>query len=114
MEFLRVLLLIVEVLSCAMLIGLVLLQKTKGEGLGMAFGGGGGGDALFGARTGNVLTKMTIYCGCIFLGCTLALSVLYAGANQDSRVTKELESSTVQATELVLPTAPTTTPATAE
>ena len=65
MEFIRVLLLVVELLCSLMLIGLILLQKAKGEGLGMAFGGGAG-EALFGARAGNVLTKMTVTLGITF------------------------------------------------
>ncbi len=77
MEFLKVLLIVVEVLCCLMLIGLVLLQKSKSEGLGMAFGAGAG-ESLFGARAGNVLSKATVVLGIVFMANTLLLGVLFA------------------------------------
>ncbi len=77
MDFLKVLLIVVEVLCCLMLIGLVLLQKSKSEGLGMAFGAGAG-ESLFGARAGNVLSKATVVLGIIFMANTLFLGVLFA------------------------------------
>lgn len=77
MIFLKALFIAVLVLSCLMLIGLVLLQKSKSEGLGMAFGAGAG-ESLFGARAGNVLSKATVVIGIVFMVCCLALGVLYA------------------------------------
>jgi preprotein translocase subunit SecG len=53
-------------LTCIVLVLLVLLQLPKKEaGAGMAFGGGAT-DALFGAGSGNVLTKITKYAVGIF------------------------------------------------
>ena len=89
MDFVRVLLLIVESLCALMLIGLILLQKSKSEGMGMAFGGGAG-EALFGARAGNVLTKMTVWLGCIFLATTLCLAMTYSGKQDRSLVEQSL------------------------
>ena len=77
MNFLTVLLIIVEVICCLLLTGLVLLQKSKSEGLGMAFGAGAG-ESLFGARAGNVLSKMTVTLGIVFIANTLILGVLFA------------------------------------
>ena len=77
MEFLRILLIIVEVLCCFLLTGLILLQKSKSEGLGMAFGAGAG-ESLFGARAGNVLSKATVILGIVFMANTLVLGVLFA------------------------------------
>lgn len=79
MNVIRTLLIILEAACCLALIGLVLLQKSKSEGLGMAFGGGGN-DSLFGARAGNVLTKATIGIGILFLVNTLILGMLFAGS----------------------------------
>ncbi len=80
MIVLRSFLLLVEVLCSVMLIGLILLQRSKSEGLGAAFGGGMG-ESLFGSRAGNVLTKMTVILGSVFLVNTLALGILYAGGS---------------------------------
>jgi preprotein translocase subunit SecG len=52
---------VILVLDCLLLILLVLIQLPKKEaGAGLAFGGAAT-DALFGAGTGNVLTKATKY-----------------------------------------------------
>jgi len=77
MIFLKALFIVVEVLCCLLLIGLVLLQKSKSEGLGLAFGAGAG-ESLFGARAGNVLSKATVVLGIIFMANTLLLGVLFA------------------------------------
>ena len=77
MIFLKALLIVVEVISCLLLIGLILLQRSKSEGLGWAFGAGAG-EALFGARAGNVLSKATVILGIVFMVCTLALGVMFA------------------------------------
>lgn len=47
---------------CVILILVVLIQRPQGGGLGGAFGGGaaGSGQTAFGARTGDVLTWITI------------------------------------------------------
>jgi len=70
------LLTVVLVFTCVFLMLLILLQLPKKEaGAGVAFGGGAT-DALFGAGSGNALTKMTKYSATIFLGIALTLSVL--------------------------------------
>lgn len=59
------LLTVILVLDCLFLILLVLIQLPKKEaGAGLAFGGAAS-DALFGAGSGNALTKVTKYHGCV-------------------------------------------------
>lgn len=78
MNILYVILWIVEVIVCLLLIGVILMQRSKGEGaVGLSFGGGMG-EALFGAQMGNVLTRATVILGFIFLTNTLVLSILSA------------------------------------
>ena len=77
MIFLKALFVVVEVLCCLMLIGIILLQKSKGEGLGLAFGAGAG-ESMFGARAGNVLSKATVILGIVFMANSLFLGVLFA------------------------------------
>ena len=81
---LTALLLILEVLCSFMLIGIILIQKSKGGGLGGSAFGGGGGDSLFGARAGNVLTKITIGLSIFFLANTLVLAFIYADSGEES------------------------------
>lgn len=66
----------VLVLDCIVLVLLVLVQLPKKEaGMGQAFGGAAT-DALFGAGSGNVLTKLTKWCAGIFFGLAIALTVM--------------------------------------
>ena len=81
MGFLIGLLIVFEVLVSILLIGIILLQKSREQGLGMAFGANVG-EALFGSRAGNVLTKGTIILGSLFAINTLLIGLLYARQEQ--------------------------------
>jgi protein translocase SecG subunit len=83
MLILQYVLLAIEVVVSLLLILLILAQKTRAEGLGLAFGSGMG-EALFGSRAGNILTKLTITFAIVFLVNTLFLSMLYTGARRQS------------------------------
>jgi preprotein translocase subunit SecG len=66
----------VLVLDCLVLILLVLMQLPKKEaGAGLAFGGAAT-DALFGAGSGNFLTKATKWSAAILFVLALTVSVL--------------------------------------
>jgi preprotein translocase subunit SecG len=75
MHVLSILLTVIEVVVCLLLIGLVLIQRSKGEGLSSAFGGGMG-EAIFGANVGNVVTRTTVVLGLVFLLNTIVLSMI--------------------------------------
>ena len=81
MMIIKPLLLIVLVISSLSLIGLILLQRSKSEGLGLAFGASTG-ESLFGARAGNVLSQATVVLGIVFMVCALILGILYAKQDQ--------------------------------
>ena len=66
---------VVEVVACLLLALVVMLQKPKDGGLGGVIGGGMA-EAAFGADAGNVLIKVTIWLGAIFLANTLVLARL--------------------------------------
>ena len=72
MDILVALLYVVEVVSCLLLALVVMLQKPKEGGLGGL--AGGMGEAVFGADAGNVLIKVTVWLGAIFLINTLVLA----------------------------------------
>ena len=76
MGFIIVILTFVLVVDCLALILLVLIQLPKKEaGMGLAFGGAAT-DALFGAGSGNVLTKITKYAAGAFFVLAIVLSLL--------------------------------------
>src|SRR5436190_12642986 len=109
MGFLIALLTVAMVLDCVILIFLVLIQLPKKEaGAGLAFGAGAT-DALFGAGSGTVLTKITKYAAGIFFALALLLSILQSSYHKSAGTafTKSLNESGS------IPTAPFTTPATA-
>ena len=59
---------------CALLIGVILIQRSKGQGTGLSFGGGA--EAVFGAQMGNVLTRATVVLAILFLVITTLFTVL--------------------------------------
>ncbi len=77
MMILRAILIAIEVITSVLLIAIILVQKAKGGGLGLAFGGGAT-DSLFGSRAGNVLTKGTVILAVIFMVNTVFLAIIYA------------------------------------
>ncbi|NLB65148.1 MAG: preprotein translocase subunit SecG [Lentisphaerae bacterium] len=77
MSLLISVLLVIEVVAAFLLVVLILAQKSKDQGLGMAFGGGMG-ESLFGSRAGNVLTKLTIILAVTFMVTTMLLAILFS------------------------------------
>src|SRR3954453_6841476 len=96
----------VMVLDCVFLTLLVLIQLPKKEaGAGLAFGAGAT-DALFGAGSGNVLTKITKYAAVTFFVLALVLSVMQSNHHRSS--TTEFERKLGQVGQ---PPAPSSSPA---
>jgi preprotein translocase subunit SecG len=89
MGFFHGLLVFIEVVTAVLLVAIILLQKTKDEGLGLAFGAGVG-ESLFGSRAGNVLTKITIGLAIVFLVDTLILGYIASGSIATGSVTDQL------------------------
>lgn len=58
---------LIEILCAILLIGVILLQRSKEHGLGGLAFGAGMGETLFGARAGNVLTRATVVLAVVFL-----------------------------------------------
>ncbi len=84
MSFIAGILTVLLVLNCLLLILLVLVQLPKKDaGAGIAFGGGAA-DALFGAGSGNVLTKITKWGTGIFFGMALILGLVQQSAHSSN------------------------------
>ncbi|HMP77226.1 MAG TPA: preprotein translocase subunit SecG [Kiritimatiellia bacterium] len=91
MGILRILLILVEVVTCLLLVGVILLQKSKSEGLGLAFGAGVG-ETLFGSRAGNVLTKITVTLALVFLVNTALLGMVFTHRTERSIIDQRVGS----------------------
>ena len=74
MGVLSVILYTVAVIIAILLVCLVLVQPSKGGGLGTAFGGAG--ETVFGAQAMNHLSKLTVVLITIFFVVTLALAAV--------------------------------------
>jgi preprotein translocase subunit SecG len=116
--FLIIMLSVVMVLDCIVLVFLVLMQlpkKEAGAG-GLAFGGAAS-DALFGAGSGNFLTKTTKWAAGIFFALALILSLLQSyrahqkGSDFLRRVKENPNSQPAIGVPPANPPAPTTPPA---
>ena len=76
MSFIAAVLTFLLLVNCIVLVLLILIQLPKKDaGAGLAFGGGAA-DTLFGAGSGNALTKITKWAAGIFLGLALVLGLL--------------------------------------
>jgi len=84
MSFIAGILTVLLVANCILLILLVLVQLPKKDaGAGIAFGGGAA-DALFGAGSGDVLTKITKWTTGIFFAMALILGLVNKGEHPSS------------------------------
>jgi len=98
------------VVVCVFLSLLILAQKPKKDtGGGLAFGGAAT-DALFGAGSGDLFTKLTKYCTGIFFVLVLVLSVLNAQQSRRRGSDPRARVSTADKQDMATP-APATTPA---
>jgi len=72
-------LLIIHLLIALGLIGMVLLQRSEGGGLGIGGGGGGGGMGGFmtGRGTANLLTRITAMLAALFMISSLGLTIYF-------------------------------------
>ena len=107
------LLLTVYVLDCAFMGLIILMQRSKQEGLGAAFGGGFT-ESVFGAQTSNVLVKATVWAAIIFFVLSITLARLYAHldtvALQNQSPVQQLLSQPVAKPAATPATTPATTP----
>jgi preprotein translocase subunit SecG len=65
------------VVDCIFMCLVVLMQRSKQEGLGAAFGGGFT-ESVWGAQTSQVLVKTTVWLAAIFFILSISLARLYA------------------------------------
>ncbi|GAB5469094.1 MAG: hypothetical protein Kilf2KO_21240 [Rhodospirillales bacterium] len=86
-------LLIIHLLIALSLIGMVLIQRSEGGGLGIGGGGGGGGPGggmggfMTGRGTANLLTRLTAVLAALFMVSSIGLTIFF---NQESAGTGSL------------------------
>jgi preprotein translocase subunit SecG len=99
--------LIVHLLIAVSLIGVVLVQKSEGGGLGI--GGGGGAGGMMSARgTANLLTRTTAILAGAFMLTSLVLAIMAGGQNRPRSIIDSMppQQSAPAETPPAAPTAP--------
>ena len=103
------------VIDCAFMGLVIMMQRSKQEGLGAAFGGGFT-ESVWGAQTSNVLVKATVWAAILFFILSIAPARLYSHRNtlmeQGSPVQQELLKPVAPATATPAPAATPAVPAT--
>ena len=74
--------LVIHIIACLVMIGLVLVQKSEGGGLGI--GGGSGNPLMSGRGAAGALVRTTMIFGAIFFATSLALTSI-ANRSSDNR-----------------------------
>jgi len=77
-------LLVVYVIDCAFMGLVIMMQRSKQEGLGAAFGGGFT-DSIWGAQTSSVLVKATVWAAALFFLLSITLARLYSNSAEMSK-----------------------------
>ena len=99
----QTILLILHVLFALAIVGLVLLQRGEGGGLGM--GGGGNMQGLMSARgTASMMTRATAIAAALFFVSSLALSILVSDRGESVSIVDDIETQAPVETIPVVPT----------
>ena len=77
-------LLIIHVLIAAALTGVILMQRSEGGALGI--GGGGPGGMMSGRGAANLLTRVTMILGALFIGNSILLAIISGVATSSGSV----------------------------
>ncbi|RMD90773.1 MAG: preprotein translocase subunit SecG [Alphaproteobacteria bacterium] len=94
--------LVIHLILALCLIGVVLLQRSEGGGLGI----GGGGGVMTGRAAATALGKMTWGFAIAFIITSIALTVLAAKKSADSSVMDRLGTTTTEAPAETAPATP--------
>ncbi|NBX65667.1 MAG: preprotein translocase subunit SecG [Proteobacteria bacterium] len=98
--------LVVHLLLALVIIGLVLIQRSSGGGLGVGGGAGGMGDFASARSTANALTKATTICALLFFATSISLAVIAKNSGARKGLLESYETPAAAAAP-VMPAAPT-------
>jgi preprotein translocase subunit SecG len=99
-------LLTIQIVVCVAMIGVILLQRSEGGGLGLGSGGGVGG-LMSGRGAANALSRTTAILAAIFIGTSIALALVAKATRSNSPLAPAVSSDPMT----TLPGAPSPTPA---
>lgn len=99
-------LLVIHLMLAIAMIGVVLLQRSEGGGLGIGGGGGGMGGFLTGRGTANLLTRATAVLAGLFMLTSITLTILASGTSERRSIVDELPASVPAQEEPAIPSVP--------
>jgi len=95
MEWLKTLLMVIQIISAIGIISLVLVQQGKGADMGAAFGSGASG-SIFGATgSSNFLSRTTGILAAVFFLTTLSISYVGTKHENDAGVLSKVPATSV-------------------
>ena len=83
--------LVIHLLIALGLVGLVLIQRSEGGGLGM---GGGGGGMMSVRGTASFLTRATGVLAACFMGTSILLAILAGGGGESTSILEQVPAAT--------------------
>lgn len=83
-------LIVIHVMIAISMIGVILLQRSEGGGLGIGGGGGSMGGLMSGRGTHNLLTRSTAVLAVCFMLTSLGLSLLAINSGERRSIIDEL------------------------
>jgi preprotein translocase subunit SecG len=100
--------LVIHLILAISMIGVVLLQRSEGGGLGIGGGGGGGGMAGFltGRGTASLLTRTTAILAAAFMVTSLLLAILAGSGSEPGSIIDDLPTAGAPAEEPQGPSVP--------
>lgn len=98
-------LIVLQVLIAIALVGVVLMQRSEGGGLGMGSGGMGG--FLSGRGQANLLTRVTAGLATVFMVLSLALALVSREASRPASIMDAVPAAETPAPEPATPAEPT-------
>ena len=75
---------VIHILVTIALVGVILIQRSEGGGLGIGGGGGGMGGFMTGRGTANLLTRVTAGLAVAFMATSILLTVVHTGGRSTS------------------------------
>lgn len=83
-------LLVIHMIVTLVMIGLILLQRSEGGGLGVGGGNGGLGSFATPRATANALSRATLVCFALFVSLSLILAILAGNQSQRGSILDRL------------------------
>ena len=100
-KFMTTILLTLHILIAVGLVGVVLLQRNEGGGLGI--GGSSSGGFMTARSTANLLTRTTAFLAACFFATSIGLAILAGAGSKQTSIVDEVVNST---SELPVPSSP--------